>query len=169
MLEIDGLELGMNWTVTDTFSTGFVTELRSTDKTTDAFYNGSGELIEADTSSSDSNMSYTLVVDWMPDLGTGFTTLHVDYVFRENDRASIIGAPEWVKDIPNYFDDEKLLNARFSWINDDENIEIGLWGKNLLDNRYTGSAGGRTQDILGTPYTSVNRGLEAGIDIQYSF
>lgn len=167
--EIDGLELGMNWAVSDSFSTGFVTELRSTDKTTDAFYNSSGELIETGTSNSSSNTSYTLVADWMPDLGTGFTTLHVDYVFRENDKDSIIGAAEWVKDIPGYFDDEKLLNARLSWINEDENIEIGIWGKNLLDNRYTGSAGGRTQDILGTGFTSVNKGLEAGIDIQYTF
>jgi len=166
---IDGLELGMNWTVTDTFSTGFVTEIRSTDITTDAFYNSSGELIETGSSTSDTSSTYTLVADWMPDLGTGFTTLHVDYVFRENTRGLEIGEAEWVKDIPNYFDDEKLLNARLSWINDDENIEIGLWGKNLLDNRYSGGPGGRTQDILGTGYTSVNRGLEAGIDIQYSF
>lgn len=166
---VDGLELGMNWMMTDTFSTGFVTEVRSTDKTTDAFYNSSGELIETGTSKSDTNISYTLVADWMPDLGTGFTTLHVDYVFRENGRNAEIGEAEWVNDIPGYFDDEQLLNARLSWINDDENIEIGLWGKNLLDNRYSGFPGGRTQDILGTGFTSVNRGLEAGIDVQYSF
>lgn len=166
---INGLELGMNWSVSDTFSTGFVTELRDTEKTTDAFYNSIGELIETGTGNSNTNTTYTLVADWMPDLDTGTAILHVDYVFRENDKASIIGAPEWVKDIPHYFDDEKLLNARLSWINDDENIEIGLWGKNLLDNRYSGSVGGRTQDILGTPFTSVNRGLEAGVDIQYNF
>ncbi len=166
---IDGLELGMNWTVTDTFSTGFVTELRNTDKTINAFYNSSGELIEAGTSSSDSNVSYTLMADWMPEIGTGFAILHIDYVFKENDNEAEIGQAEWVKTIPGYFDDTKLLNARFSWINDDESIEIGLWGKNLLDKRTVGAVGGRTQDILGTGYASVNRGLEAGVDIKYSF
>ena len=166
---VDGLELGMNWMMTDTFSAGFVTEIRSTDKSVDEFYNSVGELIPAGTSSSNTNTSYTIVADWMPEISTGFITLHADYVFRENSNESEIGQAEWVNDIPGYFDDRKLLNARLSWINDDEDIEIGLWGKNLLDNRYIGTPGGRTQDLFGTGHTSVNRGLEAGIDIQYSF
>ena len=166
---VDGLELGMNWAVSDSFSTGFVTEIRSTDKTVDEFYNSSGELIPAGSSTSDTNTSYTLLADWMPDIGTGFTTLHIDYVFRENGNASLIGEAEWVNELPGYFDDTQLLNARWSWINDDETIEVAIWGKNLLDNRYYGAPGGRTADLLGTGFTGVNRGLEAGIDFQYSF
>lgn len=168
-MEIDGVELGMDWQVSETFTTGFVTEIRSTDIETEEFYNDSGTLIPAGSSSSDTNTSYTLKADWVPDLGFGTTIVHLDYVFRENDRDSIIGEDEWVNDIPNYFDDTELLNARISWISDSESIEIGLWGKNLMDNRYSGAPGGRTRDILGTGFTSVNRGLEAGIDIQYSF
>ena len=168
-MEIDGFELSMNWQVTDTFSTGFVTEVRSTDIETDAFYNDSGRLIEAGTEASDTNTSYTLIADWMPDIGTGTTIFHLDYVFRENDKALEIGNDEWVNAIPHYFDDTELLNARISWISENDKLEIGLWGKNLLDNRYTNLIGGRTKDILGTGYTSVNKGLEAGIDIKYSF
>ncbi|TRX55909.1 TonB-dependent receptor [Thalassomonas sp. M1454] len=168
-MEIDGFELGMDWQVTDTFVTGFVTEVRSTDIETEEFYNDVGTLIPAGSSSSDTNTSYTLKADWMPDLGFGTTVVHLDYVFRENDRGAIIGEDEWVNEIPHYFDDTELLNARISWISESDAIEIGIWGKNLMDNRYSGAPGGRTKDILGTGYTSVNRGLEAGIDIQYSF
>ena len=168
-VEIDGFELGMDWQVTETFTTGFVTEVRSTDTETEEFYNDSGTLIPAGSSSSDTNTSYTLKADWIPDLGFGTTIIHVDYVFRENDRGAIIGEDDWVNDIPHYFDDTELLNARISWISDSDSIEIGLWGKNLMDNRYSGGPGGRTKDILGTGYTSVNRGMEAGIDVKYSF
>lgn len=166
---IDGFELSMNWQMTDTFSTGFVTEVRNVDITTDAFYNDSGTLIEKGTSASDTKSSYTLVADWLPDVSTGTVILHMDYVFRENEKDLEIGNDDWVNDIPHYFDDTQLLNARISWINDDEKLEIGLWGKNLLDNRYTGHLGGRTKDILGTGFTSVNKGLEAGVDIKYAF
>ncbi|WNC71102.1 TonB-dependent receptor [Thalassotalea psychrophila] len=168
-VEIDGFELGMDWQVTETFATGFVTEVRSTDTESDEFYNDSGTLIPAGSSSSDTNTSYTLKADWIPDLGFGTTIIHVDYVFRENARGAIIGEDEWVNDIPHYFDDTELLNARISWISDSDSIEIGLWGKNLMDNRYSGGPGGRTKDILGTGYTSVNRGMEAGVDVKYSF
>lgn len=168
-LTIDGFELSMNWQMTETFSAGMVTEVRNADVKTDSFYNDSGTLIEAGTTASDTNTSYTLVADWLPEVDSGSVIVHVDYVFRENARALEIGNDDWVNSIPHYFDDTKLLNARISWINDDETLEIGLWGKNLLDNRYSGTLGGRTKDILGTGYTSVNKGLESGIDIKYSF
>ncbi|WP_206483689.1 TonB-dependent receptor [Thalassotalea sp. G2M2-11] len=166
---IDGFELSMNWQMTDTFSTGFVTEVRNVDVETEAFYNDVGTLIEAGTAKSDTNSSYTLVADWMPAVSEGFAIVHLDYVFRENGRGLEIGNDEWVNSIPHYFDDTKLLNARISWISDDESLEIGLWGKNLLDNRYPGTVGGRTKDVLGTGTTSVNKGLEAGIDVKYMF
>ena len=168
-MTIDGFELSMNWQMSDTLSTGFVTEVRKIDSSTEAFYNDSGTLIEAGTEANDTNTSYTLMMDWEPQISSGYAVVHVDYVFRENARGLEIGNDDWVNDIPHYFDDTELLNARISWLNDDETIEIGLWGKNLLDNRYTGFPGGRTKDILGTGFTSVNKGLEAGIDIKYSF
>ena len=32
-----------------------------------------------------------------------------------------------------YFQDKKLLNARLAWSNDDDTLEVALWGNNLLD------------------------------------
>ena len=61
------------------------------------------------------------------------------------------------------------LNARLSWANDDDTLEFGLWGKNLLDNRYMFSLGGYAADVLNVPHGRINRGLEAGIDVKYSF
>ncbi|GLX79515.1 hypothetical protein tinsulaeT_28550 [Thalassotalea insulae] len=168
-MTIDGFELGMNWQMTQTLAAGFVTEVRNTDVETEAFYNDSGTLIEAGTAKTDTTTSYTLVADWLPNVSSGSAVVHFDYVFKENDRGLEIGNDDWVNSIPHYFDDTKLLNARISWINDSESLEIGVWGKNLLDNRYPGFVGGRTKDILGTGYTSVNKGLEAGVDIKYMF
>jgi len=165
----DGFELGMDWAVNEQFSAGFVTEIRTIDITTDAFYNDVGNYIEAGTTSTDTNTSYTLRADWIPDFEIGTTIIHIDYVYMENANESIIGADEWVNNIPHYFDDTKLLNMRISWINDDEQLEVGLWGRNLLDNRTVGTPGGRTKEVFGTGFTTVNKGLEAGIDVKFNF
>ncbi|MCP3674905.1 MAG: TonB-dependent receptor [Gammaproteobacteria bacterium] len=167
---IDGFELTIDWQINDEFNAGFITEVRNIDVEIDAFYNDVGDYIEAGSSASDTNLSYTLIADWMPDLDmNGITVFHVDYVYRENANALLIGEDDWVNNIPHYFDDTKLLNMRLSWIDEYDNIEIGIWGKNLLDNRSVGAPGGRTKSVLGTGYTSVNKGLEAGIDFKYSF
>jgi len=166
---IDGFELGMDWNINDQFSTGFVTEVRDIEVDTDAFHNATGDYIEAGTSTSDTNTSYTIMANWMPDVAMGFVIVHMDYVYRENANLLLVGADDWVNSIPHYFDDTELLNMRVSWINEDDNLEIGLWGRNLLDNKTVGAPGGRTKEILGTGFTSVNRGREAGIDIKFTF
>jgi len=166
---IDGIELGMDWEINEQLITGFVTEVRNVDVETDAFYNSSGELIGAGTTSSDTNTSYTLRLEWLPIFDFGTTVFHLDYVYRENANALLIGEDDWVNAIPHYFDDTKLLNMRISWINVADDLEIAIWGNNLLDNQSVGAPGGRTKEILGTGYTSVNRGLEAGVDIRFSF
>ncbi len=166
---IDGIELAIDWKVNKQFSTGFVTEVRSVDAETDAFYNSTGDYIEAGSTSSDTNTSYTIIFDWLPDFEAGTTIFHLDYVYQGNENALLIGEDEWVSTIPHYFDDTELLNLRISWINDDDNLEIGIWGKNLLDNQSVGAPGTRTKDVLGTGYIPVRSGLEAGIDIRFTF
>jgi len=167
--DITGIELDVRWFATDSLTLGVVSEIRSTDTHTPEFYNGEGDLIEAQKTSVDSSLNYTLMVDWMPDFGVGTTNFHVDYVFLENTNASQAGLEDYKKAVPEYFKDTKNLNARLSWSNDDDNLEFGLWGKNLLDERYMLSLGGLTADLLGTPHGRINRGLEAGIDIKYTF
>ena len=105
----------------------------------------------------------------MPDFGVGTTNFHVDYVFLENNNASQAGLEDYKKAVPAYFKDTKNLNARISWTNDGDDIEFGLWGKNLLNERYMLSLGGLTADILGTPFGRIARGVEAGIDVKYTF
>jgi len=167
--EITGIEIDLKWSFSDSLLLGMVTEIRSTDTYTPEYYNGEGTLIAATKTSSDADANYTFTIDWMPDFGVGTTNLHIDYVFLENTRRNDPGLEEYKKAFDAYFLDTENLNARLSWTNDDDNIEIGLWGKNLLDNRYLLSLGGLAADELGTPHGRINRGLEAGIDFKYSF
>ena len=165
--EITGIEFDFHWNVNDSLKLGLVTEIRSTDTYSPDFYNGEGDLIEAQKTSVDAAINYTVMVDWIPDFGIGNTNLHIDYVFTENINHLQVGLEDYKKPIKAYFIDTKDLNARFSWTSD--KLEIGLWGKNLLNKRYMFSIGGFAADVLGVPHGRINRGLEAGIDVKYSF
>ncbi|ABV35721.1 Outer membrane receptor protein mostly Fe transport-like protein [Shewanella sediminis HAW-EB3] len=167
--EITGVELDLRWMATDNLTLGVVSEVRATDTYNPEFYNSVGELVPAETRSEDPALNYTLTLDWMPDFGVGTTNLHLDYQFVENTNADEVGLEDYKKAIPEYFKDMKNLSARLSWTDDSESLEIGLWGRNLLDERYMESLGGLAVDYLGTPHGRVNRGLETGIDLQYTF
>ncbi|TKB45189.1 TonB-dependent receptor [Thalassotalea mangrovi] len=169
-LELNGVEITLKWEIIDGMTFGAVTDYRETDQESEAFYNAVGDLIDAQTISGESSVNYTLTYDWLMDIGLGDTRLHIDYVFTENTRVFDVGQPAFVENIPNYYDDRQDLNARISWASDDDNWELAVWGKNLLDNRYVeGSLGGRTAGVLGTPYVTINRGLEAGVEVKYGF
>ncbi len=167
--EITGIEFDLLWSATDSLTLGIVSEIRSTDTYTPNFYNGEGKLITAQKSSQNASANYTLTVDWMPDLGLGNTNLHLDYVFVENINAEEVGIEDYKLAVPEYFKDTKSFNARMSWTSEDDTVELGLWGKNLFDERYMLSIGGLAANVIGTPYGRINRGLEAGIDVKYSF
>ncbi|WP_281555959.1 TonB-dependent receptor [Thalassomonas sp. RHCl1] len=167
--EITGLELDLRWSVSDSLILGMVSEVRSTENITPEFYNGEGDLIAAQKRSHDASANYTLTLDWMPDFGIGTTNFHVDYVYLENINDQQVGLEDYKKAVPEYFKDTKNLNARLSWANEDDNFELGLWGKNLLDEQVITDIGGLTADVIGTPHGRINRGFEAGIDMKYSF
>lgn len=167
--DLTGLEIDLRWLATDSITLGVVSEIRSTDTKYPEFYNAEGTLVPATTTNAKASTNYTLMVDWAPDFDYGTTNLHLDYVFRENTNADTIGLEDYVKAIPEYFLDTKELNTRLSWANDDDNVEIGLWGKNLLDRRHMLSVGGLATSVLGTPVGRVNRGREVGLDFKYSF
>lgn len=167
--DITGLELDIRWNVNSDLQLGIVSEVRSTDRYTPDFYNAEGTLIVAQKTTTDAALNYTATLDWILDLGLGNTNLHMDYVFVENNNAQEVGLEEYKKPIDAYFIDRKDLNARFSWTSEDDDIEIGLWGKNLLDKRYMMSIGGYAADVLGVPHGRINRGLEAGVDFKYAF
>jgi len=167
--EIIGLEIDLRWNMTEDAQLGLVTEIRSTDIYTPSFYNGEGTLIEEQSTDLDAAANVTMTLDWVLDLGIGNTNLHVDYVYIENQNDQEVGLEEYKKSVDAYFIDTKNLNARFSWTSEDDALEIGLWGKNLLDKRYVYELGGYAADALGVPQGQINRGLEAGVDVTYSF
>jgi len=167
--EITGLEFDLTWSISNSLQVGVISEIRSTENYSPDFYNGEGNLIAATKTSNDASTNYTFTLDWMPDFGTGTTNVHIDYVFVENINRDQPGLEDYKLAITEYFVDTEDLNARISWTNDSDKLEIGLWGKNLLDNRYILAIGGLTADVLGTPHGRINRGLEAGIDLKYSF
>lgn len=167
--EITGIEFDLRWRASQSLTLGAVSEIRSTKNKSPEFYNGEGDLIAATTTDTDADLNYTLTLDWAPDTDFGMVNFHLDYVFRENTRADEPGLEDYKKAVKAYFRDTSLLNARLSWANDSDTIEVGLWGKNLFDERYVLSIGGLTADVLGTPVGRINRGIETGIDFKYSF
>lgn len=167
--EITGLELDLRWMATDSITLGVVSEIRATNTKTPVYYNAEGDLVAAESKSEDASLNYTLTFDWMPEFGVGTTNFHLDYVYLENDNINEPGIEDYKLAIPEYFLDVKSLNARISWANDDDNLKVGLWGKNLLDERYVVGFGDLTAGVLGTPSVKINRGIEVGIDVKYSF
>ncbi len=165
--EITGFELDIRWMASDSLTLGIVSEIRSTDNISPDFYNGEGDLIEATTTDTDTKLNYTLTLDWAPDFDYGTVNVHMDYVFLENSNDEQPGLEDYKKDVKAYFKDTSLLNARASWANDADNLEIGVWGRNLLDERYVLSIGGLTADVLGMTIGRIKRGLEEGIEIKY--
>lgn len=166
---IKGLELGLEWAATDALSLGLVTEFRNSDAQWQEFYNEEGTFIPSEKTEAKVSNNFTVRADWIPDLGIGTTTIHVDYVYVENTNADEVGLEEYKKAISAYFVDTQDLNARISWENGDDDIEIALWSKNLLNKRYVSGLGGLTASILGTPIASINRGRELGVDLTYRF
>ncbi|GAA5130086.1 TonB-dependent receptor [Thalassotalea piscium] len=167
--EITGVEFDLRWHVSKSITAGVVSEIRSTEFISPDYYNGEGDLVAAAQTSSNAKANYTFSLDWMPDFGVGTTNFHLDYVFLKNTNGDRVGIEDYKKAVDAYFEDTELLNARLSWASSNDKLELGLWGKNLLDNRYVNSIGGLTADILGTPHGYINRGLEVGVDVKYSF
>lgn len=166
---ITGVEFDLRWNVSSSLRLGVVTEIRSTDNYSPDFYNAEGTFIKAQKTTISAASKYTYTLDWMPDFGVGTTNLHVDYVFEENINAQQVGLEEYKKPIDAYFRDTKNLNGRLSWLSSNDKLEIGLWTKNLLDNRYMFSLGGYAAQVLGVPHGRINRGREVGMDVKYSF
>lgn len=168
--EIDGWELSLTWLATETLQLGLVTTQRETDEQYQAYIDSNGNPAGGDKVSGESLDAYTITADWEPEIAFGHLNVHVDYVFEEQDFGPDSGdyLPIY-ESIENFGADKKTLNARVSWSSDDNQYMIALWGKNLLDEQYTGIPGGLSANDLGTPHTSVSAPLTWGIDARYNF
>lgn len=165
--ETDGIELVVTWNVTDSLRLGGLTTYRETESISEQYYNAAGELVGGNKDDSDSSTEYTLKLDWTPEIAYGYLLLHMNYQFTEDDGPSdddaVFTTGRW------YFQDKKLLNARLAWSNEDDTIEVALWGNNLLDEEYASNPGGEAADTLGSYHTNIDDVLTWGVDLRYSF
>ncbi|MGJ8681660.1 TonB-dependent receptor [Paraglaciecola sp.] len=166
---INGIEIDTKWNVNDSLTLGVVTDFRSTDTDRPSFYNAEGLLLDATSSSSDNNTYYTATLDWFPDSDYGEINVHVNYVFQENTNAQRADILPFQLALPAYLSDKKSLSSRVSFTTDDEAIEIALWGRNLLNERYIVGISNLTRAFFGTSFGRINRGREIGMDFKYNF
>ncbi|MBT4521128.1 MAG: TonB-dependent receptor [Halieaceae bacterium] len=164
--ETDGIELIVYWNVLENLRLTAMSTYRDSEEVLDEHFNAAGEPKGGETETSTSSNDYTLRLDWSPEIPVGYMLVHVDYVFKEvnqseTDTIFITG--------PWYFRDKELLSARISWQNDADNIEVALWGKNLLDNEYATNPGGFAAPNLGASHTAIHDPRTYGLDIRYSF
>lgn len=165
----DGLELTLNWSVTDSLSAGFLTDIRKTQVESPAFYDSSGELLEPENNEFDADTDYTFTLDWVTDIEYGDINLHLDYVFEENTNDQRPDIQDYEMAIPEYLADKKLLNARLSFVKNDDLFEIAFWARNIMNERYVEGISNITAELLGTPHARINRGKEIGMDFKYNF
>lgn len=167
--DLTGIEFDLRWAATDSLTLGFMTEIRTTDTDNPAYYNGEATLVEASQSSSKAAQNMTLLFDYMPEVSSGTLNIHMDYVYRENTNADQVGLESYVLAVDDYFTDYKNLSGRISWTDDNDRYEIGLWAKNITDERFVTSIGGLAASALGVPIAKVNRGREIGLDFKVNF
>lgn len=165
-VEATGIEMVLQWQVLDSLMLTGMTTVRDEEKTPEAYFDSQGNPKGGRKENTSTDTDYTLRLDWTPDIPMGYLLVHVDYVFNEADDDSdavIYTTGQW------YFQDRELLSARLAWTNNEENIEVALWGKNLLDKELAENPGGFAASTLGVYRTSIEDPLTWGVDLRYSF
>jgi iron complex outermembrane recepter protein len=165
--ETDGIELVLTWNIIDSLTVAGMTTYRESESLSEEYINADGELAGGTKDDSESGSEYTVLLDWTPEIASGYLLLHVDYVFREeegpNRDAAIFETGKW------YFQDEKKLNARVAWSDDSDTWEVALWGKNLTDEERAGNPGGFAARELGVSHTTIDDPRTYGVDVRYAF
>jgi iron complex outermembrane receptor protein len=165
--ETDGIELIVQWNVLDNLRLTALTTYRETDSQLQAYFDSAGDPAGGVSESDTSDFDYTLRFDWSPVIPVGYLFVHMDYVFDEetgpDDSDVIFQTGPW------YFQDKKKLSARVAWQNEGGNIEVALWGKNLLDEENASNPGGFVADVLGAAHTAIDDPLTYGVDLRYMF
>jgi len=164
--ETTGWELYTQWQALDTLRFTALTTWRDLERVQDPFFDAAGEPKGGEKENLDTQTDYTLALDWTPEVPAGYLLVHVDYIFNEagdSSKATIFTTGPW------YFQDRELLNARIAWSDDDDKVEIALWGKNLMDKEYADNPGGFVADELSAYKTNVQDPLTYGVDLRYNF
>jgi outer membrane receptor protein involved in Fe transport len=157
-LDFQGVEIVVNWLVTDSVRLGFLTTVRDVENTWEPFYNSEQELV-TETSTSSTDTDYTLTLGWQPDIGAGNLDMRIDYIFNENNADGPFAG---------FYEDRKELNARIAWASEDDKWMAALWGKNLLDQKLLGGISD-ISILFGTEFTSMSQPLTWGVELGYRF
>ena len=162
-----GVELIVTWSILDSLRVAGLTTIRESEIVPQEYFNSAGDLVGGVKETEQTGTNYTLKLDWTPEIPYGYLLLHANYVYEEdegpNARDAIFTTGRW------YFQDRKLLNSRIAWSNDEETIEVALWGKNLLDEEYAENPGGFVASDLGAYRTNVQDPRTYGVDLRYNF
>jgi iron complex outermembrane receptor protein len=165
--ETDGIELIVQWNVRDDLRLTGITTYRETDVVFEPYYNEQGNPAGGEVDSSSAETEYTLRFDWTPIMPVGYLLVHVDYIYQEDpgpdEDTAIFETGRW------YFKDKKQLNARISWQNDNDTIELALWGNNLLDEERASNPGGFAAEELGGVWTTIDDPRTYGVDLRYAY
>tara|TARA_R110002167_G_scaffold91458_1_gene246016 strand:- start:62225 stop:64810 length:2586 start_codon:yes stop_codon:yes gene_type:complete len=164
-----GFELKMQWVALESLRLGLATTVREVDSIWDEFSDANGNLRPSTKIKSKTKQNYTLRLNWTPEVSSGLLRVNIDYIFKENTSEL---DPDFIAaytNIPGYGENQTYLNARISWENDEDTIEVALWGKNLLDNDYIYKIRSDTANTFGTPFASIRAPLTFGIDAKYKF
>ncbi len=165
-VDAEGIEIVLQWQALDSLMLTGMTTVRDEEKTQERYFDSQGKPKGGRKESSSTDTDYTLRLDWTPEIPLGYLLIHVDYVFNEADDDSdavIYTTGPW------YFKDREMLSARIAWQNNADNIEVALWGKNLLDKEIADNPGGPVAADLGAYRTSIEDPLTWGVDLRYSF
>jgi iron complex outermembrane receptor protein len=111
--ETDGIELVLTWSVTDNLRLGALSTYREAEAISEVYYNSAGDLVGGEQEDGETNTTYTLKLDWTPEIPMGYLLVHMNYQFSEdpgpNEDTAIFDTGSW------YFQDKKLLNARVAY------------------------------------------------------
>ncbi len=166
--DVEGVELVMNFQVTDSLRAGFLTTWRDSKATWEPFFNAVGDLIEdGDASVSSTDTDYTLWLDYNGELAGGSINAHIDYIFNTDNSELDPGVIN--PNTPGFGIDRRDVNARIAWTNSTDKFTVALWGKNLTDQRRVRSVSDRTTYIFGTPFARIYPPRTYGIELSYNF
>jgi len=95
-LYIEGAEVMLQWRALENLLLTGMTELRSSDKTPQPYFNSGGEPEGGVQQHLGNIIDYTLRLDWTPEIPLGYLLVHLDFVFEEPEVLDDTGDPVYV-------------------------------------------------------------------------